>query len=230
MGRRKGSRNKAQPGVEGVGANGGEPHQALDDMSDDQRRALLVVGCVEIERRKVVIESLETEIKKERSKLRTLGFNLKAELNEMLDLRKKWRTGKMGEYLEELKLKNRVARWCNVAADKPPDLFSQQDYDIAYEEGKTAGAEGLTCKPPDHLRNDGPDSPAQGWISGWQAMQTAMLQAGIKPPEPEPENPVKVQAVVEHDDNIDVRPDFLRQRDKDAAASLAQPDSPSVEQ
>jgi len=210
MGRRKGSRNKPRDPVasgESTFPSNGNGNIHVADMNDDSRHALLTKHCLRLEDFKRQRKAIDLEIKKERTIAKNEGFSLKAEVDHALDRREAMRTGRLGEILEEEIKRARVDRWYNIKPGNEPSLFDQDKAtnDTAYQDGKIACSEGHRCIPPNHLRNDGVDSPHQVWIKGWQDMMESMVRSGIKPPNVDGNG----------EDTGDLRPTILKQREAD---------------
>lgn len=225
MGRTKGSKNKPKgPVTNSTYPSNGGPHAT--ELNEDQRRALLTRHVVIIERYNAQIKTIQDEIKKERSQTRNDGFELKGELDHMLQRRKDHKSGKLGEVLERELKQARVDRWMNIRKGKEPGLFEQDQAtdDTAYEDGKIAAAEGFDCKPPDHLRNDGVASPHQRWISGWHAMKASMDAADIHPSLVEAMDDA-IKADNGHaTDEVDLRPHVLKERERQGVYGTKPPD------
>jgi hypothetical protein len=239
MGRPPGSRNKPKalpysemPAPDGKARKRKAPGPATasppppghngGDLSDDEQRALLVQGVVEIERLTTQIEALSGTRRAERAKLKIHGIQ-KHVVDHAIERRKAIKAGKLAEELQKTIDRAKVDRWLNLQPGLTQDLFAPPPSEAAFEAGKLAGMEGLTCKPPDQYgQND-----AQRWISGWTEAQTVLaggITDGKVPPAPSiqnaasadpPETPAPAEPVTE-----DLRPRFAQQRESDAIDSL----------
>lgn len=220
MGRPRGSKNKRKDpvasGEDTYPSNGGA-HPAMH-LTEDARNALLITHCVRIEALQAQAKGIKEEIDRQRSRVKNDGFELKAELDHALKRRKDHKSGKLGEILDAELKSARLDRWMNIKPGNEPGLFDdgKATADTAFQDGKIAAAQGYDCKPPDHLKNDGVDSPAQRWISGWHAMRAIMSDAEIPIPlATAMDNAIKADNAQAADDGRDFRPTVLQQREAD---------------
>lgn len=158
----------------GVGHNSGEVEVVL---TEEQRRALLIHGIKKIEELQVQMESIKSDIRNERKKLKADGFD-RFEVDYALRLRKVDETEEMDRRRREA----RVAQWLNHPIGTQLDLFADEpdrtpSVDKAYEDGKISGMEGVTCSPPSHLGQE----QRSRWIEGWHDGQSLIAVDGFRP-------------------------------------------------
>lgn len=174
MARPKGSKNKAK-----VEATQDAPAAGHNDLTDDQKQALLLQGVGKIEKLEAQKASLIADIRNERKRLKADGF-AKEEVDYALWLRK----SDDGEASARIEMQIRIARWTGHALGYQAELFGDgvdrtPSVDRAYVEGKVAGMAGESAVLPQKW---GPGSEqADKWMSGWHAGQEVLLSGGIKP-------------------------------------------------
>lgn len=158
----------------GPGHNSGEPQIEL---TEEERRARLIRGVKEIEDLTDQLKPIQDKIKDVKKFLKGIGFD-KFEVDYAMRLKRVDET----EELDRRRREARVAQWFNHPIGMQPDLFSDEpdrtpSVDKAYEDGKIAGMEGLTCAPPTHLGQE----QNQRWIEGWGDGQELIAVKGFKP-------------------------------------------------
>jgi hypothetical protein len=140
-------------------------------LTDEQRTALLLQACKQIEAKQTEMATINAAIRNLRKTAKADGIS-PAELNFALHLRK----ADPDEATALFRQQVQIAKWLSHPIGKQAELFDADRTPIedrAFEEGKIAGLEGLTAKPPY-------DAVAgQKWMDGWHAGQ-AVLAGGIK--------------------------------------------------
>lgn len=152
----------------------GVDHNGLAKLSDDQRKALLLQACRQIEGEQAKIATHTANVRNIRKTAKADGIS-PAELNYALFLRK----CEPEQAVAEFRMHAKVAQWLAHPVGKQADLFGGEEdrtpaVDKAYEEGKIMGLEGL----------DAPiiashDPVGQSRYRGWQDGQ-AVLAKGIR--------------------------------------------------
>jgi ribosome modulation factor len=157
-------------------AGPGPGHNSVD-LTEEQRRAQLIKGCVEIEELQESVATLRTAIGNVKKRLKAVGIE-RFEVDYALRLRRVDET----EELDKRRREARIAAWCNHPIGTQPDLFSDEpdrtpSVDKSFEDGKIAGMEGRGCEAPTHLGQE----QQQSWIKGWGEGQELLAVKGFSP-------------------------------------------------
>lgn len=168
MGRPKGSKNKSKDDGRSPPAAG---HNS--DLTEAERRAILVKGLRFLEEMIVEKDAVVTDIRNYRKKLIAYGFE-SFEIDYALKLRK----NKESDEIDRRRREIIIAQFLNHPIGTQVDLFDEDRtpaVDRAAAEGKIAGAEGKSCVSP-HQPGTEQD---QSWINGWHEGQ-ADLASGFR--------------------------------------------------
>lgn len=147
-------------------------HNESNELTEAERRALLVNGLVEIEGHTEDKDAAVAHIRTCRKRLVAYGFKPSI-INFALRLRK----NEDADEIEQRKAEIEVARFLNHPIGTQPDFFDQPDrtpdIDKAKAQGEIAGAAGQTCSSPWSV-----GSPQeQAWIEGWHTGQATITSA-----------------------------------------------------
>ena len=147
-------------------------HNGETELTEAEKRALLIRGLAEIERNAEQKDHFVSEMRTARKRLVANGFKPK-----LIDYALRLRKNDEAEEIEHRRAEAEIARFLNHPIGTQPEFsFTAVDrtpgVDRAFDEGGTAGAEGKSCECP-HL--DGPN--AQAWIKGWHEGQATILSA-----------------------------------------------------
>lgn len=143
------------------------------ELSDGEKRALLVHGLSSIEtlieQKDVIVSAIRTA----RKKLVANGFKPK-----VIDFALRLRKDEDAEMIEQRRAEIEVARFLNHPIGTQPELpLNMEDrtpgVDKAKAEGEIAGAEGKTCSAP--YADGSPNG--QAWIAGWHDGQKTITSA-----------------------------------------------------
>jgi ribosome modulation factor len=194
-GRKPGAAKKPNP--ETAPLTGGH-----NDMSDDQKRALFLNGLGKLEAVKEKMAKLNADARNIRKQMKSEGYS-KVEVDYALFLNKQ--SDDPDRIAEERQARERVAKWLARPEGFQGGLFDGPGdgkdrtpaVDRAKEEGKTAGMQGESAKPP----YDASTPQGQAWLHG-HADGQATLAKGFKPLPPSDED----------EDGEDVRPRHLREK------------------
>jgi uncharacterized protein (UPF0335 family) len=196
MARPKGSKNKpkaAKPAAAtpGVGHN---------ELTDEQKTALLLQGVVKIERMRAEMASINADIRNVRKTLKADGFT-KAEVDYAIFLR----ASKPEDATEQVRMQIRLAQWLAHPMGMQADLFGDgvdrtPSVERAYAEGKVAGMAGEACVLPSKWAPG--SEQAEAWVRGWHEGQ-AVLASGIKPIAESDDEPDAGEADRETDEEFD---------------------------
>ncbi len=175
MARPKGSKNKPKAAKPAADAPAGIGH---NELTPEQKAALLLQGVVKIERMRAEMETITANIRNVRKTLKADGFD-KAQVDYALFLRK----AEPSAASAQIAMMVETAKWLAHPVGFQADIFGDgvdrtPGVERAFAEGKVAGMAGEACKLPDKW-GPGSEQGAQ-WIDGWHAGQ-AVLASGIKP-------------------------------------------------
>lgn len=143
------------------------------ELTDSEKRALLVNGLADIERMTEEKDEVVAQIRTARKRLIAHGF-----ASKVIDFALRLRKDKDGAAIEQRRAEIEVARFLNHPIGTQPELpLDMTDrtpgVDKAKAEGEIAGAEGETCAAP---YADG--SPmGQAWLEGWHNGQAILASA-----------------------------------------------------
>lgn len=150
------------------------PHIPNDfELTEAEKRALLVNSLVEIEKLTDDKNSIVGEIRNRRKKLIAHGFT-----GKVIDFALRLRKQDDADTIEQRKAENEVARILNHPIGTQLDIFDDTpdrtpEVERAAALGFTAGAEGKTCQSP-----YGAGSPQdQSWIEAWHRGQATITSA-----------------------------------------------------
>lgn len=143
-----------------------------NELTEAERKALLVNGLCEIEAHTEEKDAAVAKIRTSRKRLVAHGFKPNV-INFALRLRK----NEDADEIEQRRAEIEVARFLNHPIGTQPDMFDQPDrtpdVDKAKAQGEIAGAEGKTCSSPWSV-----GSPQeQAWIEGWHTGQATIASA-----------------------------------------------------
>lgn len=146
-------------------------HNSLE-LTEGEKRALLVNGLVAIEGLTEQKDAIVSQIRTARKKLVANGFKPK-----IIDFALRLRKDDDDAMVEQRRAETEVARFLNHPIGTQPDMFDQPDrtpeVDKAFALGEIAGAEGKTCSAPYAA-----GSPIeQAWIKGWGKGQDTLAGA-----------------------------------------------------
>lgn len=142
------------------------------DLTEAEKRALLVNGLNEIEGLVESKDDIVSKIRTSRKRLVAHGFKPK-----VIDFALRLRKGEDDAMIEQRRAEIEVARFLGHPIGTQPELpLNMEDrtpgVDKAKAEGEIAGAEGQTCISP---YVDGPMQ--QAWLSGWHSGQATITSA-----------------------------------------------------
>lgn len=177
MARPKGSKNKPK-GAKKAADEGATPGIGHNDLTEEQRAALLFQAVGKIEREQVKMREHVAAIRLIRKQAKADGVSAK-ELNWALELRK----SDPDEALATMAMQTRVAKWMGHPIGTQADLFGDgvdrtPSVEKAYGEGRVAGMAGDACIVPEKWAPGGEQH--QRWLDGWHDGQRVILE-GIKP-------------------------------------------------
>ena len=149
-----------------------------NDLTDEQRAALLFQAAGKIEREQAKMREIVASIRLIRKQAKADGVD-KSELNYVLYLRK----AESSDALAEMAMRTLVAKWMGHPIGTQGYFFGDgvdrtPGVEKAYAEGRVAGMAGDTCAPPDKWAPGGDQH--QRWLDGWHDGQRVILE-GIKP-------------------------------------------------
>lgn len=158
-------------------------------LTDDERRALTL-------HHKRLYEVADHRVEQAKAERTAVADLAKADLGkgalaDIKDMILANNTKKMKAVVERVQ---RLARWAGLAIGSQPQLFEANATDH-FEDGKTAGMEGLACEPPKTLAVDA----SQKWISGWRAGQSVLASAFKKKRPVDGSAADPAQTDIEHD-------------------------------
>lgn len=142
-----------------------------NQLSNDQRAALLMQACSQVEKKQEAIAALTADIRNIRKTAKADGIS-PAELNYALHLRK----ADPDEAVALFRQQVQIAQWLAHPIGKQASLFDADRTpleDRAFDEGKAAGLAGESAKPPYDA------VPGQKWMDGWHSGQAVLLK-GIR--------------------------------------------------
>lgn len=207
-GRPKGSKNKPkeQPNGSATKQEAGPGHNgAPAELTDEQRQALFFQHkkkySAALAAKKAADVALKNVCKLAKSEL---GDDAVPSIKDALLL--ETAEGEV-EFRARVERQMRVARWMGMPVGAQGNLFEENDRtpaaDKAFADGKRAGLAGETAKPPHD-----PSTEQYGrWMEG-HAEGQAVVAKGFTP----------LEQAAAGDDDPDVRPGFLRERDADREA------------
>lgn len=143
------------------------------DLTESEKRALLVYGLNEIEGFVEEKDEIVSKIRTSRKRLVAHGFKPK-----VIDFALRLRKAEDEAMIEQRRAEIEVARFLGHPIGTQPELpLNMEDrtpgVDKAKAEGEIAGAEGQTCHPPYAV-----GSPMeQSWIAGWHEGQATLASA-----------------------------------------------------
>lgn len=143
------------------------------ELTESEKRALLVNGLSEIEKQTEEKDRVVALIRTSRKRLVAHGFKPK-----VIDFALRLRKSEDETEIEQRRAEMEVARFLNHPIGTQPELpLNMEDrtpaVERAYAEGEIAGAEGKTCSAPYAV-----GSPTeQSWIKGWHAGQETLTSA-----------------------------------------------------
>lgn len=143
------------------------------DLTEAEKRALLVNGLVEIEGLVEDKDGIVSQIRTARKRLVAHGFAPK-----VIDFALRLRRDEDDKMIEQRRSEIEVARFLGHPIGTQPELpFNMEDrtpgVEKAKAEGEVAGAEGKTCSAPYAV-----GSPMeQSWIVGWHDGQATLASA-----------------------------------------------------
>ncbi len=151
------------------------PAPILNDLelTESEKRALLVNGLNEIENLVEEKDRVVALIRTSRKRLVAQGFKPK-----VIDFALRLRKDEDGEIIEQRRAEMEVARFLNHPIGTQPELpLIIEDrtpiVDRAFAEGAVAGSEGKTCSAP---YSTGAETE-QAWIRGWHEGQATLMSA-----------------------------------------------------
>lgn len=147
-------------------------HNGETELTEAEKRSLLVNGLAEIEKHIEEKDRVVALIRTSRKRLVANGFKPK-----LIDYALRLRKNEEADEIEHRRAEAEIARFLNHPIGTQPELpFAVVDrtpaVDRSFAEGEIAGAEGKTCAPPH------PPGPIeQSWINGWHQGQAAITSA-----------------------------------------------------
>lgn len=162
----------ARPKLAAVTTNP-EPLSNGFDLTESEKRALLVQGLAEIEKHIEEKDRVVALIRTSRKKLVANGFKPK-----VIDFALRLRKDEDDAIIEQRRAEIEVARFLNHPVGTQPELpLAMEDrtpgVDKAHAEGEIAGAEGKTCSAPYAVGSPN----EQAWIKGWHEGQATITSA-----------------------------------------------------
>src|ERR1044072_4648117 len=153
------------------------------ELSREDKRALLIAECVEIEKRvaetavhEKAKKTLGGEIRVIRKRMIGYGFT-----TEQIDYALRLRAGDEKAELQRHQGERDIAQMLHHVVWRQTDLFDAASdrtpsVDRAHEEGRIAGFEGKSCEPPTHYGQE----QQQSWIAGWHKGQEELVLGKLK--------------------------------------------------
>jgi len=170
-----GRRRKQKDLEESIEEHKQAEHRVNSELTDDEKRALLIVHKGAYEQALADKKAADAEFKNICKKaVAECGKSAVAEIKAaiMLDAP----GGKMAVEAEIARL-HRVARWMGLPVGAEPMMFEMVDrrpaVDIAYDQGKAGGMAGVTAQPP----YDTSVPQYQRWLEGWHDGQEIVASA-----------------------------------------------------
>lgn len=153
----------------------GAPGIGHNDLTDEQKAALLLQACGKIERLEVQKAAILASIRNERKKAKADGVALE-ELNYALFLRKADPDAAAAQMRTHL----RIAQWLGHQIGFQAELFGDgvdrtPSVEKAFAEGKAAGMAGDAGVVPSKWAPGGEQH--EQWMQGWHAGQKVLLSA-----------------------------------------------------
>jgi len=147
-------------------------HNGETELTEAEKKSLLVNGLAEIERHVEEKDRVVALIRTSRKRLVANGFKPK-----LIDYALRLRKNDEAEEIEHRRAEAEIARFLNHPIGTQPELpFTVVDrtpaVDRAFADGERVGAEGGKCESP---YPDGPNQ--QAWIKGWGQGQTTLASA-----------------------------------------------------
>jgi len=147
-------------------------HNGETELTEAEKRALLVRGLAEIERLTEQKNTFVSAIRIERKRLIGSGFK-----SNLITYALRLRKSPEAEEIEHRRAEAEIARFLNHPIGTQPEFsFAVVDrtpgVDRAFLDGEQAGQEGKTCVCP---RSSGPNE--QAWIKGWHQGQATIISA-----------------------------------------------------
>jgi hypothetical protein len=154
------------------------PGHNKPDLTDDEKRVLLLRPVERILALKQQQKDLNEEIKDERRRLKSDGFT-KVEIDYAIFLR----SSSEKDALDKRQAQANIARWLGHPVGHQADLFGDgidrtPDIDLAYQVGKNAGILNVECKVPDRWSEA--SEQGQRWMQGWHDGRELAESPGIK--------------------------------------------------
>lgn len=154
-------------------APNGIGHNTNLELSEAEKRALLVNGLTQIEGLVEQKDAIVSQIRTSRKRLVAHGFGPK-----VIDFALRLRKDEDDKMIEQRRSEIEVARFLGHPIGTQPELpFNMEDrtpgVDKAKAEGELAGASGVTCSAPYAV-----GSPMeQAWLNGWHDGQATITSA-----------------------------------------------------
>jgi uncharacterized protein (UPF0335 family) len=143
------------------------------ELTEAEKKALLVQGLAEIEKLVVEKDEIIKDIRIARKRMVAHGFKPK-----VIDFALRLRKEEDDTIIEQRRAEIEVARFLNHPVGTQPELpLVMEDrtpgVDRAFDEGEIAGAEGKTCSAPYAVGSPN----EQAWIKGWHQGQSTIMSA-----------------------------------------------------
>lgn len=148
------------------------------ELTDDERRALLLQHKTHYEESLAAKKAADAAFKNTCKRAKAeCGKDAVLEIKDAIALTE---PGGQIALEAEVARKHRIARWMGLPIGAEPVLFEVVDrrpsVDIAYDQGKSGGMQGVTCVPP----YDTSVPQYQRWIEGWHDGQDILGSAFAK--------------------------------------------------
>jgi hypothetical protein len=152
-----------------------EEKRVNSELTDDEKRALLIQHKGLYERSLAAKKAADAEFKNVCKKAKAeCGKDAVADIKDAIALNE---PGGRAAIEAEIARKHRVARWMGLPVGAQPIMFEETDrrpaVDIAYDNGKAAGMAGDVCQPP----HDPSVPQYQRWMEGWHDGQEILASA-----------------------------------------------------
>lgn len=148
------------------------------ELTDDERRALLLQHKTHYEESLAAKKAADAAFKNTCKRAKAeCGKDAVLEIKDAIAL-----TVPGGQIALEAEVarKHRIARWMGLPIGAEPVMFEVVDrrpsVDIAYDQGKSGGMQGITCQPP----YDTSVPQYQRWMEGWHDGQDILGSAFAK--------------------------------------------------
>jgi ribosome modulation factor len=170
-----GRKRKQRDIEESIGEHKAAEHRVNSELTDDEKRALLIQHKGRYAVALAVKKAADADIKNICKKAKAECGD--AAVDEIKDAIAVEQPGGREKIEAEIARKYRIARWMGLPVASEPRMFEEVDrrpsVDIAYDQGKAAGMAGETKKPP----YDTSVPQYMRWMEGWDDGQDIVTSA-----------------------------------------------------